>query len=1138
MDPLELVEKLEACLKLNEAYQEQYRVTKDKLMATPKGKQFDFSDQAIFGKFDLFCRRLIKLIDMFSTIHQFRALASHKLDGMEGLIDEFKKIISSFKNKGHDLLGFDSNKFDRDYVEFNVQISELEGSLQDFINASFDSITDIEQSLNLLKRFQQILQRERLKSDLDSKFNVIFQNYGGELEKVQKLYEKSKHSPPLSRNLPPVAGNITWSRHLLKRIEEPMKKFETNQNVLASKDAKRIIRSYNKVARTLVAFEYLWYQAWTQSIETSKAGLQATLIIRHPDDGNLYVNFDQEILQLIREAKCLDRMGIEIPESAKIVLLQEDKFKSYYNDLHYLLKEYDRIVSRILPVTSELLRPHINDLEYKLRPGMVTLTWTSMNIDAYKHHFHTGLTKLEELVINMNDVVENRIEKNLRIISKTQLVDLPRDASFTLEAFVRLQEEHIEALAESLQGKNVEIETAVDDLVEMVRTYKLDPHIEEVTDETIASLKAHYRKNMYRAMLTSTKSSLNALKKRLKGSGGGGFIFVQRPFFELDVTLAIPTVALSPSLDEVQRAINKASQAVLKVSKRVYDWGQNDVALDQRITFFDSITKDIEIVCVVLMLTGSIQGTRNAVKSYLEKFKKYEWMWKEDKDIAYKKFLSRKPTIDAYEFELKRFVEVEDDIAGEPPLHVIGSLTLNTNNLKLQLKHEASMWKVQYSDNLHKQAREKMASLVEYMKSMMTKVHREVVDLDSLRFVMKVLKEIRERESGIDMEIGPVLDMYTMLEYFLPEGYMDKNEMDQRSVLRAQWTKLVDHAEDVQDDLSVAQKKFKRQLLHDIKKFTVTVAEFREDYVANGPMVRGIEPNIAMERLKKYKASYEIAERKFKLYSGGEDLFALRKTDYPDLTKTKKELGLLDQLYGLYGDVIQTIEEWKTILWTNVASNMDAMGEKIDSLEGRCLRMPKKLRDWEAYTVLFQQIQDFKTVLPLLVALSSPAVEARHWNDVMRVTDTQFDISGSEFTLQTLIDADLAKYAEDVEEICEAAQKQLGIKNKMNEIKTRWITEIFEFSMWKSREVPVLVKIPPILEELEEAQMNCQTMLTARHIAPFKEQVSALLTSLSDTTDNLERWLKVQLLWQALESVFLGGDIAILHHLKNKFLRC
>ena len=62
---------------------------------------------------------------------------------------------------------------------------------------------------------------------------------------------------------------------------------------------------YTCIQQTLVAFEYLWYQAWVQSIDQAKAGLQATLIVRHPDDGKLYVNFDQEILQLIRESKCL-----------------------------------------------------------------------------------------------------------------------------------------------------------------------------------------------------------------------------------------------------------------------------------------------------------------------------------------------------------------------------------------------------------------------------------------------------------------------------------------------------------------------------------------------------------------------------------------------------------------------------------------------------------------------------------------------------------------------------------------------------------------------------------------------------------------------------------------------------------------
>ncbi len=36
--------------------------------------------------------------------------------------------------------------------------------------------------------------------------------------------------------------HVEPKRHLLKRIEEPMKQFESNQNVLAGKDAKRIIK--------------------------------------------------------------------------------------------------------------------------------------------------------------------------------------------------------------------------------------------------------------------------------------------------------------------------------------------------------------------------------------------------------------------------------------------------------------------------------------------------------------------------------------------------------------------------------------------------------------------------------------------------------------------------------------------------------------------------------------------------------------------------------------------------------------------------------------------------------------------------------------------------------------------------------
>ena len=71
----------------------------------------------------------------------------------------------------------------------------------------------------------------------------------------------------------------------------------------------------------------------------------------------------------------------------------------YYNELLYVLKEYERIITKIKPICKNLLTPHINDMELKLHPGMSTLTWTSMNIDSYLNHVHQGLNKLEQLML-------------------------------------------------------------------------------------------------------------------------------------------------------------------------------------------------------------------------------------------------------------------------------------------------------------------------------------------------------------------------------------------------------------------------------------------------------------------------------------------------------------------------------------------------------------------------------------------------------------------------------------------------------------------------------------------------------------------------------------------------------------------
>jgi dynein heavy chain len=75
------------------------------------------------------------------------------------------------------------------------------------------------------------MQRETLIKQLDSKLELIFQKYGLEVLNVQEEYQAHKDTPILGRHCTPVAGAISWSRHLLRRLQEPMQHFQQHSKV-------------------------------------------------------------------------------------------------------------------------------------------------------------------------------------------------------------------------------------------------------------------------------------------------------------------------------------------------------------------------------------------------------------------------------------------------------------------------------------------------------------------------------------------------------------------------------------------------------------------------------------------------------------------------------------------------------------------------------------------------------------------------------------------------------------------------------------------------------------------------------------------------------------------------------------------
>jgi hypothetical protein len=60
--------------------------------------------------------------------------------------------------------------------------------------------------------------------------------------------------------------------------------------------------------------------------------------------------------------------------------------------------EYEGVMARVQPVFKPLLKPHLEDMEKKVAPGMFILTWASMNIDGYLHRFKQVGKPLQHIV--------------------------------------------------------------------------------------------------------------------------------------------------------------------------------------------------------------------------------------------------------------------------------------------------------------------------------------------------------------------------------------------------------------------------------------------------------------------------------------------------------------------------------------------------------------------------------------------------------------------------------------------------------------------------------------------------------------------------------------------------------------------
>lgn len=81
--------------------------------------------------------------------------------------------------------------------------------------------------------------------------------------------------------------------------------------------------------------------------------------------------------------------------------------------------------------------------------------------------------------------------------------------------------------------------------------------------------------------------------------------------------------------------------------------------------------------------------------------------------------------------------------------------------------------------------------------------------------------------------------------------------------------------------------------------------------------------------------------------------------------------------YRLYVAVIGTIRGYGDYFWVDVVEQMDAMLEQVNGFQNQAKKLPKALRELQAFHDCKKTIDDFLDELPLFQALANKAMRPR-----------------------------------------------------------------------------------------------------------------------------------------------------------------
>ncbi|CAG7835361.1 unnamed protein product [Allacma fusca] len=626
------------------------------------------------------------------------------------------------------------------------------------------------------------------------------------------------------------------------------------------------------------------------------------------------------------------------------------------------------------------------------------------------------------------------------------------------------------------------------------------------------------------------------------------------PVFILQTQLLGSAVSIKPTMEQIQEAITQVGRVIVAAAKGISQWvtyglenHENQInpinekkarrrqlyrsisqdrvgAPFQIVNFFSQVIENKEIAKVTAALSSCTQILKDSFLEFMRIWEAFDFLWSPTRYVALKQFAATNPSWCEFEDRLNECWESENQLKSLADYYDFGAIRIISDKLKQGLLHESRELILKYGTALKNKYRREMEFVLITIQDFQKKLESDITGIDDVRIAMETLNKFREIEVDLDLRIPPIEEaFYVVAKFDIPAS---SDEIEEADSIRYQFSKLQLTSNEMSATVVKLYPTFNKQLLENLEIFKGHCDDFCREYETEGPMVPGLTPRQASDKLALFQNRFDALWRRNVQYASGQQLFGMQAVENVALANIKKELNLLQKLYRLYNDVIDRVSSYYDILWKEV--NIEEINNELLEFQNRCRKLPKGLKEWPAFFALKKTIDDFNDIIPLLELMSNKSMKPRHWQKIMDVTSYNFDIEKETLCLKDILDAPLLQFKDDIEDVCISALKERDIEAKLRQVTNEWSVHELTFISFKTRGELLLRgdTTAETIAQLEDSLMILGSLLSNRYNAPFKKQIQKWVSDLSNTNEILERWLLVQNMWVYLEAVFVGGDIA------------